>query len=258
MKHSLRSLLIPIYSCFIFLLVGCGQTQVHNGKVIDKQKALDSYITLGMAYLERGSRDASRRNFEKAMEIEPNSHRALNGLALLQKLNGELSLAEASFKKAIRRNAKYTEARVNYGVFLYQQERYQEAYDQFEAASEDLSFNRRSLLLTYLGQAALKLDLIERAKSAFEYAINLDDKQAQARLELAELSFAEEDYAKTKQYLDEYSQLAKSSPQSLWLGIRIERIFGNKNKEASYALALRNLHPYSKEYLEYKSMLDEQ
>ena len=32
-------------------------------------------------------------------------------------------------------------------------------------------------------------------------------------------------------------------------------IFGNKDKEASYALALRNLHPYSQEYLEYKKAL---
>jgi type IV pilus assembly protein PilF len=36
------------------------------------------------------------------------------------------------------------------------------------------------------------------------------------------------------------------------LGIQLEKVFGNKDKEASLALILKNNFPYSKEYLEYK------
>ena len=71
--------------------------------------------------------------------------------------------------------------------------------------------------------------------------------------------FNEKNYAQSKRYLDQYSRLApQNSPRSLWLGIRIERIFGNKDKEASYALALRNLYPYSNEYLKYQATLDDE
>ncbi|HEY7884529.1 MAG TPA: type IV pilus biogenesis/stability protein PilW, partial [Cellvibrionaceae bacterium] len=48
--------------------------------------------------------------------------------------------------------------------------------------------------------------------------------------------------------------MARPVPQVLLLGIKIERIFGNNDKEASYALMLKNLYPYSPENLEYTQM----
>ena len=75
-----------------------------------------------------------------------------------------------------------------------------------------------------------------------------------AAIELAELYFEDRVYPDAKKYLDIFGANSRQSARSLWLGIRLERIFGNKDKEASYALALKNLHPYSKEYLEYKRL----
>ena len=67
-------------------------------------------------------------------------------------------------------------------------------------------------------------------------------------------------YPASKDYFDRYAKLVKESGQpqsarSLWLGIRLERVFGNKDAEASLALQLKNNHPYSPEYLEYQNSL---
>ncbi|MEO0442678.1 MAG: type IV pilus biogenesis/stability protein PilW [Pseudomonadota bacterium] len=242
----------------VVVLSGCVQSQSSTSRVVDKRKALDSYIALAVAYLQQGDRDAARRNFEKALEIDKGSAEAHNGMGLLYKLTGETALAEQSFQRAIKENRSFTQARLNYGVFLYAQNRFAEAYDAFEAASKDLSYNRRALTLAYVGQTALKLGDEARAESAFEHSLNIDNTLSLSMIELAQLYFDKEDYAQSKRYLDQYSAVAKPSPKSLWLGIRIERIFGNKDKEASYALALRNLHPYSKEYLEYKNLKNQQ
>ena len=52
-----------------------------------------------------------------------------------------------------------------------------------------------------------------------------------AIIELAEIYFDEGEYAESKRYLDQYTSLApRRSPQSLWLGIRIERIFATRIK----------------------------
>lgn len=254
---SLRSSHLILFSLLLSLLVGCVQTTYPKPKKVDKQKSLESYIALGMAYLDQNDRDSSRRNFERALEIDSGSHEAHNGMGLLYQLNGEMTLSEQSFQRSLREKRDFTQARVNYGVFLYRQQRFQEAYDNFEMAAKDLRYGRRALVLAYVGQAAQKLDNSTRAKSAFEHSVNIDDQLPLPIIELAEISFDEQDYAAAKRYLDQYSQIAKASPKSLWLGIRIERIFGNKDKESSYALALRNLHPYSKEYLEYKRLLDQ-
>ncbi len=254
-SSKLRSI-IPL-TCLVALIVlsGCVQTTYPKPRVVDKKKSLESYITLGMAYLQRDDRDSARRNFERALSINGNSYEAHNGMGLLYQLTGEVDLAEKSFKRSLKQKSDFTQARVNYGVFLYQQKRYQEAFESFERSSKDLTFDRRALALAYVGQTALKLDNRARAKSAFEHALNVDNTLSLAMIELALLNFDDQDYASSKRLLDQYTTVARPSPKSLWLGIRIERIFGNKDKEASYALALKNLHPYSKEYLEYKKLL---
>lgn len=245
-----------VLSCLV-LLSACVESQDPASRVVDRQQAVDDFVSLGMAYLQRGNRDASRRNFEKAFDLQPNAKAAHNGIGLLYQLNGETALAEASFQRAIKTDAKYSQARVNYGAFLYQQERYQEAFDQFKLASEDLEYNNRPLSLAYLGRAALRLGDKIRAKSAFEHSLNLDSSLALSQIELAEIHFDDKEYPEAKKYLDQYIADQKSSARSLWLGIRIERIFGNKDKEASYVLALKNLHPYSNEYLAYKNLIEQ-
>lgn len=258
MRITLRSTNLFLFSILLLILVGCVQTTYPKNKKIDKQKALESYVSLGMAYLERNDRDLSRRNFEKALEIDNDSAEAHGGMGLLYELNGEVELAEKSFKRALRKNGSITQIKVNYGTFLYRQKRYEEAYELFEESAKDLTFSDRALVLSYVGQAAVRLKNTVRAKSAFEHSLNIDNNLPESIIELAELSYSIQDYAATKNYLDRYAKLSKSTPQSLWLGIRMERIFGNKDKESSYALALRNLYPYSKEYLEYKKLLENQ
>lgn len=244
--------------CFLLpaLLLACVEAGPTK-KVANKEKAQKSFVALGMAYLQQGSRELARRNFEKALELDANSPEAHNGMALVFKMTGEIKLAEEAFLRALNQDSGFTQARFNYAVFLHQQERYQEAFDNFEQVSKNLSYNNRPLALSYVGLTALKLGNQPRAKSAFEHSLNLDGSLAQPMLQLALMNFDEKNYSEAKRYLDQYSAIAKPSPQSLFLGIRIERIFGNKDKEASYVLALKNLHPYSKEYLEYKKLQGE-
>ena len=252
MFRSFYSLIVVVV---VLAVPACVTTNKHFSANHDKGKAHDTHLNLGLTYLQRDKREASRRHFQKALTLKPNSAQALNGMAMLYQLTGEVALAEASFKRSLKSDSGFTEARVNYGRFLYEQKRYTEAYRLFNQSVEDLTFKKRALALTYVGQTALQLGDTIRAKSAFEHAVNINNKLALPMIELGDLYFKEKNYAKSKQYLDGYDKLAGRSAKSLWLGIRIERIFGNKDKEASYSLALKNLHPYSQEYLEYKKEL---
>jgi type IV pilus assembly protein PilF len=239
----------------LILMVSSCVTSNSRKSTVDAKKAHDSHLNLGLTYLQRDNREGARRHFEKALQLEPDSAAAHNGLARLYALTGEFALAEKSFQRAISEDSSFTQARVSYARFLYEQGRYPEAYKSFEVATQDLSSPQRALALAYLGQTALKLDDKLKAKSLFEHSVNIDNKLAIPLIELGDLYFDEQDYAKSKEYLDRYTEVAGRTSRSLWLGIRIERIFGNKDKEASYALALKNLHPYSQEYLAYKKQL---
>jgi len=228
-------------------------------KKIDPKKALEANIKLGMTYLNQNKREGAVRSFTKALALDKNSAEAYLGMALLHQLNGEVSEAEASFKKALRSRIDFSKSSIqfSYGRFLFEHKRYDEARDQFEEAAQDYAYPSRAEALMFVGRCALKMGDKERAKGAFGHSLNLDPRMAQSALEMADMAFAERDYASAKKYLDQFAEASRHVPRSLWLGIRIERIFGNKDKEASYALALKNLYPYSQQYLDYKRFIEQ-
>ena len=250
-----------IFAAILFVCFsGCVTTSDGPAKVVDKNAAMEDYVQLGMRYLNSGNRDAAIGAFTNALKIDAKSAEAHQGIAMVYQLNGEMDLAEKSFRKALRSRADFSMSGIenSYGKFLLENGRTKEALEYFDRASKNLQYRGRASSMLMVGRCAAALGDHARAKGAFEYALNLNPRLSAASIELAELAFSERDYAKAKQYLDLFAKSARHTPRSLWLGIRIERIFGNKDKEASYALSLRNLHPYSQEYLDYKRYIEEQ
>ena len=247
-----RSALVAL---LLTLLQGCVSSGGPKKVKVDKQKALETHIQLGVSYIRNKNLDLARHHFNKAYAIDPNAPGAHNGRALLYQLEGEPKLAEEHFKKALKSDANYTVARNNYGGYLYQQKRFQEAYNEFDRVSRDLDYPRRSVALLSLGRTALKLKRVDRAQAALAQALVLQPRLGAAMAELAQIHFDKGEYAESQQYLSDFSEISRQSARTLWLGIQIERIFKNPDKEASYAMALKNMHPYSKELLEYQRSL---
>jgi len=223
-----------------------------NGKPIDKNKSLDLHIQMANGYIEKGNRESARIHLQKAFEIKKDSAAATGAMAQLYILEGEPVLAEEQFKLALKRDKNLTEVHNNYGVFLFNQKRYEESYEEFEKAAADLGFPNRAQALTNVGRVALKLGNTARAQAAFEHAIVLDKTGADSYIELADINFQKQNYAEAKKNLDIYNTIGQPSARSLMLGIQLENIFGNAVQEASLVNQLKNRFPYSNEYLEYK------
>ena len=239
-----------------WLLAGCVSTESSPTKEhVDKQKALDLHIRLAKNYVAAGNRESARLHLRKAFDIDKKSPEATDTLAMLYELEGEPVLAEETFKKALKMKKDFTEAHNNYGIYLFSEKRYEDALREFETAAADLDYDGRPEALVNVGRTAQKLGHDERARAAFEHASVLDRNLPAPYIELADISLRAQEYADAKQNLDRYMALSQSSARALLIGIRLERIFGNKDKEASYALLLKNKFPYSKEYLEYKNTM---
>lgn len=243
--------LIILFLC-IFMSGCVSETTSRSAQNIDKAKALELHIRLAEGYIQKGNRESARHHLRKAFEIDRNSAPATAAMAQLYQLEGEPKLAEEYYRRALRRDRNLTSARNDFGRFLYRAKRYEESLEQFEIAAADLDYDDRARVLVNVGRAALKLGDNNRAEAVFKHATVLNRELAPPLLELAELSFLQQDYTAAKNYLDRYTTLTRANARSLFLGIRIERTFGNKDREASYVLALKNLYPYSREYLEYQ------
>ena len=255
--YMLQTWLKILTSLVVISLSACVTTETGKlGANADPAKAEASYVQLGLAYLQNGNRDSSRLNFENALELNKRSAPAHEGIARLYQLEAENELAEKHFRLALRYDPEFSRAHNNYGYFLFLHDRYEEAYKEIDKAARDVSYESRGVALLNLGKTALKLGNQERARAAFEHALSVQPNLTPVFVELADISYEMGDYALAKSYLDRHLSVAKPTPRILWLGIRLERKFGNTDKERSYAIQLKNLYEYSQENLDYQKWVE--
>ncbi|MFD2228837.1 type IV pilus biogenesis/stability protein PilW [Alkalimarinus sediminis] len=225
----------------------------------DEGKALQNYIQLGLAYIQRNDFEKARTNIGRALEIDSDSSEAYAALGLLYQQQAENDLAEEHFKQAMSLDANNTRGRTFYASFLFRQERYQESLQQFELAGRDTGYSRRAVIFINIAQCHLKLGQNDQAVKAYEKALALDRVQPQALIGISQLLIQQGEFLKGQQYYNRMVNVIKSSgmthsAKSLWLGIELARHFNDQSKESSYALLLKKLYPESQEYQQYRAL----
>lgn len=258
-ERKVKVLSVPWLALWVLatlLMAGCTTTTTLKKHSVDMDKVVQNRLQLALGYMSKGDHERARDNLNKAMEVNSHSPELHDVWALLFQREMEYKEAEAHYKKALSYDPEFTRGRNNYGLFLMRLNRYEEAYQQFSLGTADLGYPKRAELFYKTGVAALKLDKLPEAESAFTRAAVLNPKLSFAYLELAELSFKKKDYQRAMQLLNKYNDTKNGpSPRGLWLGVRLEHNIGNQDAEASQGLALRNMFPNSRENQEYQSWL---
>ena len=224
----------------------------------DEDRALELSAQLARTYISRGEWESAKRHLRYAIATDPKNVEAHEGLALVFQNTGELELAEEHYRKALRYGADNTRVRNNYAAFLFGMDRQKEAAVEFERVVEDVLYEGRLNAFLNLALSYEKLGRIGESSKTFRRAYLMDKQSTPALLGLARTQYALGDYPKAQQYYDEFlKHVKKQSAGSLLLGIKLADQFGDKNTHASYALALKNLYPKSREYLEYLAYVDQ-
>lgn len=252
MKNPIRN-----YSRFLLLLTvmataGCVSSGANKSSGADPGAANQQHIRLALSYISSNNRDLARVHLEKAKAFNPRSAQLYNGYALLYQMEQEFELAERYYRKALAADSDYTLAHYNYSAFLFNQGRMQEALEEMQLVTQDLG---RPQAFYILGLSQKRLGDTAAAVESFEKATQLSAGFAPPFIEAAEIYFQQQNYPLSKMALDRFKQLSKPTSKSLWLSVRIEQRFGNRDKAASEGLKLKNLFPYSKENLEYQEWL---
>ncbi len=226
----------------------------------DEGKALDNYVQLGLAYIQRNDFEKARLNLDRALDINSDSSEAYAALGLLYQQEAENELAEESFKKALDLDAKNTRGRTFYAAFMYRSQRYEEALEQFQIAGQNTDYNGRASIFLNIAQCALKLERYDVAIKAYEKVIALDRGHPQALIGITQLLIHEEQYLKAQQYYNRIVNIIRSSSmthsvRSLSLGIELAQHFNNDSLISSYVLLLKQLYPDSREYQQYRTLL---
>jgi len=233
----------------ILILAACGTTTAATGG--SSGSAADTYVQLGLGYLQEGQKDQARFNLLKAVEVDPRSPDAHNAIALLYQSEGEIRLAEDHFKRALSLDNGFNQARYNYARMLLVDDRSKDAEKEYSILVEDVNYRLRAQAFLGLGMAREAQADHEGAKEAFTRAYQRDPRLATALLELADLSIIEKDYISAKEFLDRFESEAEATARSLKLGLDIAQGFSDSDDEASYSMSLRNMFPDSREAREH-------
>ena len=237
------------------LLAGCvssgGSNPLSNDK--GREEAREAYVQLGLGYLQQGMTEQAKIPLGKALEfnkIDPDTNAAL---ALVFQSEMEPELAEQAFNTALSGRPTDTRILNNYGSFLFEQQRYQEAYGQFQKASADNLYPERSRVYENLGMTSLKLGQREAGRQQLEKALRLNRHQPRALLEMAELSYEDRHYVPARDFYDRFSLLSGQNARSLLLGARLASVFDDRTPTANHGQQLKRLYPGTPEYQQYLS-----
>lgn len=241
------------------LLAGCTQVVVEDSaRKLDPRAAARDRVAIAAKYIQQNEDDNALKYLQQALKSDPDSPEAHNLLAVVMERDGNITAADREYRKALRLRDKYSQAHNNYGSFLFRQGRYKAALKQYEAAAEDITYMFRAQAFEGVARSAWQLGDAARAEDALRRALDLDSSLPGATLLAAELNFKKQNYDVAHSLYRRYLQRTTSmpqTPQSLWLGIRLERRFGDKDALASYELALKRLYPASPEYQQYLQTL---
>lgn len=131
----------------------------------------DTQLNLGTAYYREGNLGSAVEQLNEATKSNPHNARAWNTLGIVYMAAEQPKLAERSFKHALRVDPTEAEILNNYGNFLIQQQRTDEAIKVLKKATEDLDYRRPALVYSNLAYAQLQAGQLDDAMASAITAI---------------------------------------------------------------------------------------
>jgi len=244
-------------SCLLFFLTACTTTSTSN-QVVSSETATSAdqtnptaanyNVQLGVNYLQQGDVQRAKRKLLLAMDQAPDSPQAQDAMGYYLSSTGDTSSAEKFYLKAIQLNPQAGSTHNNYGTYLCSIKRYQDADKQFMLAVKDPKYINTAGAYENAGLCALQIPDYPKAASYFEKAILQDPHRDNSYLQLSQINFKQNNYAKAQQYLVQYMQLNNDpSAEALWLGVRLARIANDNETAGRYAMMLQTKYPTSTE-----------
>lgn len=255
-KHQLKYEFAVLVSVITSLMVGCQTVENHALKA-DPEKAVQVRTQLATEYIKSGDYDAASRELDTALQLNSADANANMMMGILLQNEGSQSnivKAEHYFKRAVAAEPSNAQIRNNYGTYLYQTARYNEALQQFEIAGSTLGYDQRYTAWENKGRVYMKLGDTKNAEIAFEQALHVNPSSYVSMIELAEMNYLRNSMANaTKLYQQGVSLIGEKNLNSrvLWIGIRIARGNGHSLESQVLVNQLRALYPSSLEYQRY-------
>ena len=257
MKLFSRTADVTIFFLAIFFLAlsltGCGTQgggsagtpQQATTRAEERAKA---HTELAAQYYDRAQLGIALEEIEQALRAQSDYAPAYSVRGLVRMALHEYPQAEQDFRRSLQLDSSDSNTHNNYGWFLCQQSREKESIAHFMAALKNPLYTTPSKAYLNAGVCSRKGGNMKDAEEFLHKALVVQPNMPEALFNLADVAFAQADYAAAKSYFMRFAKYADNlSAENLWLAVRIERKLGDKSAEGNYALQLRKRFPDARE-----------
>lgn len=228
-------------------LSGCATTPQPATGPVEEEKSAKINAQLGVAYFQQGQLEQALSKLQKAVKQDPQLADAHAGLAVVYERLGETEQAASHHLRAIELAPQDSSMLNNYGRFLCNQNKLEEAEERFQQAARNPLYRNPELPLGNAGLCFHRAGKIDKAEDYLLRALQANPRFPPALLRMAEIRYSKGSAMSARGFYQRYLAVAPQTAESLWLGIQIERELGDRDAVGSYALLLKGKFPDSAE-----------
>lgn len=202
------------------------------------QEAAQINAQLGASYMQAGNLQQANEKLQRALEQDSSNSDVHAMYALLQMRLDKPDEAEHHFERALALDPDNLRVKNNYATLLCERGDYDTAIDLFLEVAEDRLYERPAAAYANAGTCARDAGRDDDARTYLRRALDTDSSFRRPLLELAEISYDNRRADQAADYLDRYHDAVRPSARSLWLGVRIERMRGDRDAAERYGRSL--------------------
>ncbi len=247
-RKALLAAKTRLIALFTILLIvsACASTQSDNSN--DKsqsRKAAESNTALGLEYMNRGQYEVALGKLKKAVKADPGYAPGQTVLAVLYERIGEMDLAGKHYRKAYEADPANGDVNNNYGAYLCKTGEEDKAIEHFLKALEDPFYSSPSVALTNAGSCALGKGDLVLADGYLRSALKIEPDFPDTLMAMIRLNYEQQNYLKSRAFLQRYEAVASHSAASLLLAYKIETASGDAKAAQKYKRSLEANFPKS-------------
>ena len=225
-----------------------GKDIVTNSDESPTHKRARVRLELAAAYYQQGKLRPALDEVKQSISVDSSIPDAYNLRGLIYDALGDDDLSEASFRRALQLDSKGAGTMHNYGWFLCQRKRYDEADAMFAAALVVPQYRNLSQTALVRGACFSRQGKLGEAEKSLMRAYEIDAGNPTIAVNLAEVLYRKGDYERARFYVRRVnSSQETANPESLWLAAKIEYRMGNAQGVKDYGNQLITRFPSSQE-----------
>jgi type IV pilus assembly protein PilF len=209
-------------------------------------------LELASGYFAEGKSTVALDEIKQAIASDPTYGDAFNLRGLIYMRLNDLRLAEDSFRRAIALNPRDANAAHNFGWMLCQQQRFSESQTYFkQALTVPLYADQAKTLMTH-GMCQIAAGNKSEAERSLARSYELDAGNPITGYNLALLLYERAEITRAQFYIRRLNNTEYANPETLWLGIKVERKLNDNVAMQQLVGQLKRRFPQSRELVAYE------